>query len=127
MYQVPPYFSYNTFNPINVLPQFDRSFILEDELRSIRNSNTIFSTMVCPKCGERLVFDIYTTDEFMAYCPNDDYKLNITIKGLITLLNNNGLNWMVTPPKLIKTPEEIKQCEDVPPPDGFKVEPTGDD
>ncbi len=123
MYLPTPYFSYNTFT----LPQFDRSFILEDELRSIRNSNTIFSTMVCPKCGERLVFDIYTTDEFMACCPNDDYKLNITIKGWIKLLNNNGLNRLVTPPKPVNIPEETKQCEDVPPPDGFKIEPTGDD
>lgn len=113
--------SCDTFIPLNTDTQSCTSYI------TIRNSNTIFSTMVCPKCGERLVFDIYTTDEFMACCPNDDYKLNITIKGLITLLNNNGLNWIVAPPKLIKTQEEIKQCEDVPPPDGFKIEPTGDD
>ncbi len=109
------------FMPLNTGTQSCTSCI------TIRNSNTIFSTMVCPKCGERLVFDIYTTDVLMAYCPNDDYKLIITIKGLITLLNNNGLNWIVAPPKLIKTQEEIKQCEDVPPPDGFKIEPTGDD
>lgn len=125
MYPGNPYLC-NTFNPINTLPQFDRSFILEYELISIRNSNTIFSTMVCPKCGERLVFDVYTTDEFMACCPNDDYKLNITIKGLIMLLNNNGLNWLVTPPKSTKALEETKESVP-PPPDGFKVEPPEDD
>lgn len=112
-----------SFNPINT--NFDSPPLVSDVIRC---SNTIFSTMVCPKCGERLVFDKFTTDEFAAYCPNnDDYKFNITIDGLITLLNNNGLNNLVTPLKKPKVSEEVKQCEDVPPPDGFKIEPSGDE
>lgn len=125
MYPATPYFPYNTF------PQFDRSFILEDQLISIRHSNTIFSTMVCPKCEKRLAFEVYSTDELVACCPDDDYEVHITLRGLITLLNNNGLNQLVTPPKPVNIPvnipEETKQCEDISPPDGFKVEPMGDD
>lgn len=104
MYPATPYFPYNTF------PQFDRSFILEDQLISIRNSNTIFSTMVCSKCGKRLSFEVYSTDELIACCP-DDYEAHITLRGLITLLNNNGLNRLVTPPKPVNIPEETKNAK----------------
>lgn len=93
----------------------------------IRSSNTIFSTMVCPTCGKRLIFDEYSTNEFIAYCPNhNDYKLNITINGLVALLNGNGLNWLVTPAKRSECIKDSKKCEDVPPPDGLKFEPPED-
>lgn len=124
MYPGNPYLC-NTFNPINTAPQLDLSALLEDKLISIRNSNTIFSTMVCPGCGERLVFGA-CSDGLMACCPNDDYETLITTMGLITLLNNNGLNRLVTPPKPTKALEETKESVP-PPPDGFKVEPLEDD
>lgn len=113
-----PNYSANYSNTFNQYLTFNA----ERDIFIIRNSNTILSTMVCPKCGGRLVFDEYTTDELMACCPNDDYKSNITIKGLIMLLNNNGLNLLATPPKPYKVTEETKPCEDDPSPDGFKIE-----
>lgn len=70
----------------------------------IRNSNTIFSTMICPKCGKPLIFE---TDLFQqattgycsieAYCAQKCYKKSYSIDSICEILNNNGLNNLVQP------------------------------
>lgn len=46
-----------TFNPLNASFNSPPLFPTVDHEGLIRSSNTIFSTMVCPECGERLVFE----------------------------------------------------------------------
>lgn len=77
---------------------------------AIRSSNTIFSTMVCPKCGKPIVFrSAYY--KLLFECNNvncSEYNKpfarvqdsdGITVDELCSLLNNNGINGLVQPNK----------------------------
>lgn len=100
---------------------------------AIRLSNTIFSTMVCPKCGERLFFEENnnSSDRLDVKCPNDidHHNRSINIIAFCELLNSNGLNSLVKPVKFQdpekKSEEELKETDDSvsPPPEGLKVRP----
>ena len=71
------------------------------EIEIIKNSNTIFSTLVCPKCGKPLKFDIgFDSDEneeaIEAHCAAAcKYENIFTINAICKLLNNNGINCLV--------------------------------
>ena len=68
----------------------------------IRNSNTIFSTMVCPKCKGSVTFKP-VGDGIRAICDDINCSTNdihsdtkiISVDNLCSLLNNNGLNYLV--------------------------------
>ena len=52
--------AYNPYNPYNLCStpiNFNTSSNSGAYENAIRSSNTIFSTMVCPECGERLIFE----------------------------------------------------------------------
>lgn len=51
--------------------------------QTIRKSDTIFSTMVCPQCGNRLIFKRYQND-IKVHCPKEDYFKMLTIKVNLT-------------------------------------------
>lgn len=93
--------------------------------QAIRHSNTIFSTMVCPKCGSRLNFSYQGSDKINVFCPKTESHLyrNMTVPELCAIINTNGLNQFVTPSAASSAPESVEKSEAVPPPpDGFKVE-----
>lgn len=119
------------FNPINTSFNSPPLFPTVEYEGLIRSSNTIFSTMVCPECGERLVFErVDVSSCFTAYCPTrNHYSTDITFDEMCGILNHNGLNKLVTPYnfKSVETSKETAQSvDDIPPPDGFKIEPSGD-
>lgn len=98
-----------------------------DYEKTIRQSNTIFSSMVCPKCGTRLQFKPRTNSEITISCPEnyEHHNFSISISEMCSLINNNGLNQFVTPPpnkKVKNNTEDIKSQEVPPPPEGFKIE-----
>lgn len=75
----------------------------------IKNSNTIFSTMVCPECGFRLKFESPSDEDsddsrfIWAKCTNTECmsKISSYIEELSTcelcaILNNNGINSIIT-------------------------------
>ena len=70
---------------------------------TIRNSNTIFSTMVCPACGSHITFRP-NGKNVTIICDNldctsillDDRK-TLSLTQICGLLNNNGLNHLVQP------------------------------
>lgn len=78
----------------------------------IKNSNTVFSTMKCPKCGKPLLFG---TDNFRnaitgfsqieVYCSQKCYKKSYSIESICNIINNNGLNPLVRN----KTPNKKRQ------------------
>ncbi len=75
----------------------------------IKNSNTIFSTMVCPECGRRLHFESVSDDDSVdkgiieIECTNEECLHNIhaflkelNTRELCAILNNNGINSIIT-------------------------------
>ena len=98
-----------------------------DYEKTIRQSNTIFSSMVCPKCGTRLQFHPYSDSKLEVYCPVDvkHKDFNISISEMCSLINNNGLNQFITPlsNKSSKYKTSDNSIQEVPPPpEGFKIE-----
>lgn len=69
----------------------------------VRNSNTIFSTMKCPYCGKPLSF--YPCESGIGLMCTATSCLGVLESGfktisneeLCSLLNNNGLNYLVQP------------------------------
>lgn len=93
---------------------------------TIRSSNTVFSTMICPECGKRLVFESHGS-YVIAYCPTKEhYSTEITVIELCGIINHNGLNSLITPYVPLKS-VDVKtnndSLEGPEPPEGFKIEP----
>lgn len=62
----------------------------------IRNSNTIFSTMICPNCHTSLYFTHYYKHESIGCrCKECNTEFELSCEELCALLNYNGINYIV--------------------------------
>ena len=104
---------------------------------TIRTSNTVFSTMSCSECGRRLVFESRGS-YVVAFCPEQHISKDIPLRELCTLINNNGINSLVSSYAYVHPtnrndnedkdePDKEELNKGIEPPDGFKIEPSGDE
>ncbi len=73
----------------------------------IRNSNTIFSTMICPECRNKLYFEKIGENIGAKCYGNCDFVFSFTIYELCALLNHNGINFLMEHNVTYNNPQDI--------------------